>query len=371
MRNNLKGYALAILVLVIVIAISIFALGYFTRRSVKLSSKTFLAPTVNTDETKNWKAYQNYRGQFTLKYPPNWKVEEDVNYIGPEVPNYIFIYKEKVEFMPGISIYIVPKTTVEDWFKGNDNLVSARINKIKVGNSEALEVLDIPGALEQKWVFLDKNDKTYIFFAAGLNNEITILDQILSTLKFDGSDIPQPCNSGFFPTYDKGKASGCTALEKSLVNWKKYKIVNQGRLPGISFSYPEDTVVTNSSSQTPIAESFSLLLDHENGVENNSPIISLNTIKVEENFIDWIKSNYSKMCPDSFESCTPLAAVGSQNSYQFQSIDRHYASIDSYFELNGYRIHTGMNARSQNEPFSLNDLRMYNQIVESFVFLSP
>lgn len=136
-------------------------------------------PTV--DLTINWKDFTNK--DYALKYPQNWYIEENVNYIGPTVPNYTFLYKEKVEFMPGISIFVVPHTTPEEWV-GVDILKSGLKNQISVGNVRGIEVLNIPGVDDQEWVFLDREDKTVILYVSGATEEFAVFKKILSTFTF-------------------------------------------------------------------------------------------------------------------------------------------------------------------------------------------
>ena len=138
------------------------------------------------DETKGWKTYIPDANGFSSKYPSDWQMEENVNYIGPVYPNYTFFFKKKVEFMPGVSLFIVPKTTPEEWVgTRNTNFEEfATVKEFNLDGAPATKISGIPGALDQEWVFVDKDGTTFIFYAAGLNDELIIFNQILSTFKF-------------------------------------------------------------------------------------------------------------------------------------------------------------------------------------------
>ncbi len=89
--------------LVIVIAGgALFYTNYSNNRT-----KSFLTPTVSqtpqptpVDETANWKTYTNNKYAFSLNYPPNWKIEENMGsaiFFSIESPDYKFDDNNKVE----------------------------------------------------------------------------------------------------------------------------------------------------------------------------------------------------------------------------------------------------------------------------------
>lgn len=149
------------------------------------TSEPTISPSPAVDQTANWKTYTSEVNGFSFKYPLDWQMEENVNYIGPTYPNYTFFFKKKVEFMPGIKLFVVPKTTPEEWVgtRNSDFKKFAKIEEFALDDVQATKISGIPGALEQEWIFVDKTNKTIIFYAGGLGDELTIFDQILSTFK--------------------------------------------------------------------------------------------------------------------------------------------------------------------------------------------
>lgn len=132
----------------------------------------------------NWKTYTSKKDSYSLKYPSVWNVEENVNDLGPIFPNYTFIFKAKNEFDPGVMIWMTSQTTPEKWI-GKQASGNMPFNKSVIVDGIPGTLVDsIPGVSNQKWVFVNKNKKTYILFASGPNDELQIFDQILSTFQF-------------------------------------------------------------------------------------------------------------------------------------------------------------------------------------------
>jgi len=137
--------------------------------------------------TKDWKTYTNTKNKYTIKYPVTWQIKENVNDLFPaEIPPTTFLFEQVGEFAPGISIWKVPKIDPRQWI--TRQLYSPDYSQIKtenivVGGISGTKISGIPGPLEQGWVFVERDGQAYIFYA-GVQTELTIFDQMLSTFKF-------------------------------------------------------------------------------------------------------------------------------------------------------------------------------------------
>ncbi|HEX8923640.1 MAG TPA: hypothetical protein VF828_02820, partial [Patescibacteria group bacterium] len=67
-------------------------------------------------------------------------------------------------------------------------------------------------------------------------------------------------------------------------------------------------------------------------------------------------------------STMPAAIPGSQ---QYESLQSHYASLDTYLINNGYLFDISMSALNPAAPFFTVDRDTYNQIISSFKFTNP
>jgi len=363
-KNN-KGFAH--LFILVVLALVIFGgIGYYAYKNGQLKlipseNQAIVSPTPTTgvDETENWKTYTNEEVGFEFKYPSNWQVVLPTNtsftisnlYFDPALdgttplPNQVFLK------------FNLTHASLENYSSEKHEYVSTEgVMVIEQGryinSSESLGIISL----------YRSNDPNIPIY------ERTI-SQILSTFKFLEFTVSKPCEFESFPTYIEGKLSSCNPIDKiSIFGWMKYKIYDNQQDYGITFKYPESFIIKDSS-QDP--EHLSVELDSEGGIEKNSPIISLVTMKTNQKFTDWLKNTYDNECPESFESCCPLINGPERNYYQFEGINRHFAGIDTYSERNGIVVHIGMGSRKANEPFSQDELQLYNQIIYSFGYYGP
>ena len=89
MRQNLRGFVH--LFVPLILALIVFAgIGYYAYKNgqIKLTSQNniFPPPTINLEETTNWKTYNNLSNNFQIKYPGGWDVKETTSQNEPKTP---------------------------------------------------------------------------------------------------------------------------------------------------------------------------------------------------------------------------------------------------------------------------------------------
>lgn len=181
------------MVLVAVVAIATIGGGLYWYMNMKKALVVTPVPVIQpiqpaTPDTSTWTTYTNADLGYSLKYPSSWTFDEND-------PKGTSFYIKKEEFMPGIFITVSSLTTPEQ-DRGSDYIKYGKTTHILVDNLDALLITGIPGVAEQEWVFINKNNKTYILYALlGSHNELNVFRQTLSTFRFlnynqIGADIP-------------------------------------------------------------------------------------------------------------------------------------------------------------------------------------
>ncbi|MFA5770548.1 MAG: hypothetical protein WC894_03595 [Patescibacteria group bacterium] len=201
--NYLKTIILSVL---IIITLSLIAYLAFQNQKLQKQilnpqvSPTIQAPSPTSkpsssistpsDETAGWKTYTNTKYKYTLQYPLEWQIRENVTDVFPNKPPSTYIFEKIEEFAPGIYIWVVPKVEPKQWIM--EQLVSpdytqAKTDNIIIASIQGTKISGIPGPLEQEWVFVNKDSQSFILYAGAMTDMI-IFDQILSTFKFTSAN---------------------------------------------------------------------------------------------------------------------------------------------------------------------------------------
>lgn len=138
-------------------------------------------------DATNWKAYTSETGNYSVRYPPNWQIEQRTKDWGNfQGTYYTFIYERKVEFAPGIRIFVLPLTTPEEFLGKSLDYDGVTITTITLGGEQATFIDGIPGALLQRYYFINRNSQTIIIFTDTDSEEMeSVASQILSTFNFN------------------------------------------------------------------------------------------------------------------------------------------------------------------------------------------
>jgi hypothetical protein len=190
-----------ILAIVVVVLIVVGVVAYFQFKP-KLSPQPEVSqPTpspiqTSIDETANWKSYTDSNSKYLFKYPNNYKIQQIQAIVGSNFPKVVS------KIVLGGNQYILTITVAENTPKytldealGNgpntnylkDLLNEKEIQKVKIDNSDALSVENLPvgqsGSLRD--VIVIRNEYIYQFNLEPDNEQSSKeFDQILSTIKF-------------------------------------------------------------------------------------------------------------------------------------------------------------------------------------------
>lgn len=141
------------------------------------------------DQTLDSNVYTNTKHGFTFKYPKELKIEATVSETTGTYKEHVLIYREHMEFDPGVSVDIINKLSVNSWldnFKDIYGELQQGIETKTFINSNGVkitEVIGVRGVAESKYAFIDTGNKTIQFYSQP-HEFTTILDEILSTFKF-------------------------------------------------------------------------------------------------------------------------------------------------------------------------------------------
>lgn len=142
------------------------------------------------DETANWETYVNSRNQFSIKYPPGWKIVKPVgmdpfvvSFQNPETSIYIHVYPSE----PGETL-----TSYLEDIKSKSGSSIDKVTEIKRYKIDDVEVeksiTEEPSAKSgQVSVYAVNSGKTYQLIMPYKNNKqmlLEIFEKMLTTLKF-------------------------------------------------------------------------------------------------------------------------------------------------------------------------------------------
>ncbi len=163
-------------------------------------------PTPTTDPTANWKTYINALGGYSVKYPSDWGILEEMNtnisksiptgQISPVAfPQTVNNYGQRIFF----GVYENQSSSIDDFVKtnimaGNDTSF-VKYKPITIDGIQGEETTSLPGQTDNDQVFVKKGQRIYdIVWIKSLGGKtITqeIFNQIVSTFKFT-TCIPRP-----------------------------------------------------------------------------------------------------------------------------------------------------------------------------------
>ena len=133
------------------------------------------------DETANWKTYTNQKTSYSIKYPNDFKLEENA---GEPV-----IYKgEKLVTSPGSPVDPYPPLSLSILNRGKDcgDCNGFQLENVTVAGYRAVKAIT-PSSTEDIWVYSPNNDKVVRIIYGWKNltkDEQNTLEKILSTFKF-------------------------------------------------------------------------------------------------------------------------------------------------------------------------------------------
>jgi len=181
------------LIVLIIVAIASFVLGRALPRgpegTLRGTPTTAIlpTPTPTPDETANWKTYTNEKYGFTLKYPPEWSIDDKKlniinlgplstkNHIGETIPEYVSSYIV-------LSLFNSTQNTDLKTFKNLNPAVNPIWKEIMIDEINGLDVQHkgcVSGSCRE--ILFQKDNTIYNFSE---QNNLKELNQILSTLMF-------------------------------------------------------------------------------------------------------------------------------------------------------------------------------------------
>ena len=199
------GIGFGVVSIGILIGIIGYMLGTKNSQTVVNNQQNVNIPTLSppsptpVDETANWKTYANTKYKYSIKYPPDWNIE-NVDLANPEKVNFIKQPSEKdIDIHPQMVQIIVEKNPQEDvptieWYKNIwAKQIPAGINfdnvKFEETTFQGLPALKANNAIffarnsfmfRMKWAVIDFGNADTRLIEL---NEQTF-DQILATFQF-------------------------------------------------------------------------------------------------------------------------------------------------------------------------------------------
>jgi hypothetical protein len=133
----------------------------------------------------------------------------------------------------------------------------------------------------------------------------------------------------------------------------------------IQFKYPDDSLTLVQQEPEGFEEGPKVILFlNFSEDELSKPQFSLSAIKTDMQLQDWLDAqNY---CPDTFESCTDFEEGIIDESITFESINREYGSIDTYFSKGAYIYNFTIANRVAEHKFTEAEITLYENILNTF-----
>lgn len=177
-----KGFIIPIVIILVLIILAVVAY-FFSPKSTNIKISTASLST-SADTTANWQIYKNEEYNFQIKYPNNYFIQDKWT-IKKDFGNLKISSEDK-------------QITIEVFF--NEKPKSANgspLTQLEVYSGKNINVTRIEGGYIARDKFITNDQKYYIdlyalndngFYwlvrATGSLNDVTLLDQILSTFKF-------------------------------------------------------------------------------------------------------------------------------------------------------------------------------------------
>ncbi len=134
---------------------------------------------------------------------------------------------------------------------------------------------------------------------------------------------------------------------------------------GIQFKFPDDSLTLVQQEPEGFEEGPKAIIFLNFSEDKLSkPQFSLSAIKTDMQLQDWIDTqNY---CPDTFNSCTEYEEGIIENSITFESINREYGSIDTYFSKGAYIYNFTIANRVAEHEFTEAEITLYENMLNTF-----
>jgi hypothetical protein len=190
----------AVIILLIVAAVGIFAFTQSLKPAEQVVEEPSPTPEAMEvkDETADWKTFANVEYGYIIKYPStefgvdseHWTVSEDIETPGLKSEPYVSLACCGLSLDATVNIFVEEVVTPRE-FLPSDSYPNINVTEIQFNSFNASEVLIAGATAPQKWIFINRNNKTYILNTWGTSDDEVVRAQILSTFEFvDSSQIP-------------------------------------------------------------------------------------------------------------------------------------------------------------------------------------
>jgi len=319
-----------------------------------------ISPTPSqTDPTAGWKTHTSSQYDYTIKLPPDWVFysgEELWDRRGTDVfANYdcrqeLGCGGEKKVFHSQDQIIVSVIKTLHEWSSSVD--IKTHMEKA-TGAQKIKEVtLGILRGFRGVSLGLRGGEDAFVYYFPASPGSIyrivaypsgskliPLLELALSTLRFRGK------------------------LENiDLSSWKRYTSKDFS----FTISHPP-TLFLHVYSLEVSSEPKALLRLENPSQPLDFPEITLTVARTDLDLESWLKKRNA--CPSSFDSCTELVPGPLENSVRYETLNRHYTSLNTLFKKDDLVFEFAMSAKKKNTPLSSEQKELYEKILATFNFL--
>lgn len=125
----------------------------------KIATDSSKTESSKKDGTEGWKTHKG--SKYSIKYPSDWQVLENINHISTDSPNYDHFYLVMQEMEPGVNVFITSKTTAQAWSdKQGSGPDTPKFTEYIVDGIKGTWV--DKGSGFQPFVIVDKDQNSYI-----------------------------------------------------------------------------------------------------------------------------------------------------------------------------------------------------------------
>lgn len=136
--------------------------------------------------TSSWKTYNSNGVRF--KYPGDWVIDEKSTNLGPKMGQHVF-FSRGPGAKNGIALFVTPKILPGEWiskiYSPNFLEQAENLSLVTIDSQQATKVVNLPIEVVNEFVFITVKDKTFILNSRGTQEDNSILDNLLRTVKFN------------------------------------------------------------------------------------------------------------------------------------------------------------------------------------------